>query len=75
MNNQEGMLAAASVLRVQGESRPLCPGTPSSSAPTTPGLMDTAWQSLLAQEESCTAPSAKPAAVKLSSTAGGWRNA
>lgn len=37
MNNQEGMLAAVSVLRVQGASRPLCPGTPSSSAPTTPG--------------------------------------
>lgn len=43
MNNQEGMLAAVSVLRVQGESRPLCPGTPSSSAPTTPGLSLCWW--------------------------------
>lgn len=43
MNNQEGMLAAASVLRVQGASRPLCPGTPSSSAPTTPGHSLCLW--------------------------------
>lgn len=40
-----------------------------------PLLMDTAWQSLLAQEESRTAPSAKPAAVKLSGMAEGWRHA
>lgn len=40
-----------------------------------PLLVNTAWQILLAQEELCTAPSAKPAAVKLSGMAGGWRRA
>ena len=85
MNNQEGMLAAASALGGRGASKPLCPSTLSPQAHTAPGhgLWRWTWPGTASQPSRASwhrrsharPPLAKPAAAKPSGMAEGWRRA